>query len=85
LHPNVEVCPFQLKIEIQFVIEMTLRISVTFQLLSVPKCALLRGTVTVPYALLPWHHCHRPLSLSQNLTIVLCDLLPFKSFYGPSY
>ena len=27
LHPNVEVCPFQLKIEIQFLIEMTLSLS----------------------------------------------------------
>jgi hypothetical protein len=25
-------------------------------------CALLHGTVTVPYALLPWHNCHRPLA-----------------------
>jgi hypothetical protein len=28
-----------------------------------PMCALLRGTASVPYALLPWHHCHRPLAI----------------------
>ncbi len=36
---------------------------------AVPKCALLRGTATVPYGLLPWHHCHRPsrLALLKNI------------------
>ena len=35
---------------------------------AVPKCALLRGTDTVPYALLLWHHCHRPLPLFSNFS-----------------
>jgi hypothetical protein len=28
---------------------------------------------------------HDPQRLFQQLQLLLCDLLPFKSFYGPSY
>jgi hypothetical protein len=37
----------------------------------VPKCALLRDTATFPYALLPWHHCHRPLPLFSSRKVIL--------------
>ncbi len=44
-----------------------------------PMCALLWDTVTVPYALLPWHHCHRPLSLF--FCVFLMEQQNFNNFF----